>query len=88
MSEKMILKLGGSVITDKSAGCTIREDILVHAAREIAAGASIAAEDVAVLRTEKVLRPGIGPEFLRIVVGATARRRIPDGEGIEWADLL
>jgi len=60
----------------------------LHAAREIAAGARIAAEDVAVLRTEKVLRPGIGPEFLRIVVGATARRGIPDGEGIEWADLL
>jgi sialic acid synthase SpsE len=60
----------------------------LHAAREIAAGARIAEGDVAVLRTEKVLRPGIGPEFLPIVVGATARRGIPDGEGIEWADLL
>ncbi len=60
----------------------------LHAVRAIAAGAPIAEEDVAVLRTEKVLRPGIGPEFLRVVVGATARRVIPDGEGIQWADLL
>jgi sialic acid synthase SpsE len=60
----------------------------LHAARQIAAGARIAAEDVAVLRTEKVLRPGIGPEFLRIVIGAVARRSVPDGEGIEWADIV
>jgi sialic acid synthase SpsE len=60
----------------------------LHAAREIAAGARIGAQDVSVLRTEKVLRPGIAPEFLQIVIGATARRGIPDGEGIEWADLL
>ena len=33
--------------------------------------------DVAVLRTEKVLRPGIGPEFLPRVIGATAKRRHP-----------
>jgi sialic acid synthase SpsE len=60
----------------------------LHALREIAQDAVIAAGDVAVLRTEKVLRPGLGPEFLPLVIGARARRRIPDGEGIVWADLL
>jgi sialic acid synthase SpsE len=60
----------------------------IHAARAIAAGERIAAHDVAVLRTEKVLRPGLGPEHLSIVVGATARRPIPDGEGVEWADIV
>lgn len=60
----------------------------LHACREIPAGAVIDRDDVAVLRTEKVLRPGLGPEHLRLVVGARARRPIPDGEGIEWADLL
>lgn len=48
----------------------------------------IAEKDVAILRTEKVLRPGIGPEFLRIVIGARTKKRIPAGEGIEWDDLL
>ena len=50
-------------------------------------GTPIAEEDVAILRTEKVLRPGLDPLFLSVVVGARAKRRIPDGEGIEWADI-
>jgi sialic acid synthase SpsE len=60
----------------------------IHAVREIPLGAAIGEADVAILRTEKVLRPGLGPEFIRLVIGARARRRIPDGEGIEWADLI
>jgi sialic acid synthase SpsE len=60
----------------------------LHAAREIRRGTIFDAADVAVLRTEKVLRPGIGPEFLPLVIGAAARRDVPDGEGIEWADII
>jgi len=60
----------------------------LHAMREISPGEMITESDVAVLRTEKVLRPGLSPEFLGFVVGARAKRRIPDGEGIVWADLI
>jgi sialic acid synthase SpsE len=60
----------------------------LHAMREISLGETIRESDVAVLRTEKVLRPGLSPEFLAVVVGARAKRRIPDGEGIVWADLI
>jgi len=60
----------------------------IHAMREIAVGELIAEGDVAVLRTEKVLRPGLSPEFLDVVVGARAKRLIPDGAGILWADLI
>ena len=60
----------------------------IHAMRDIAAGTRIQASDVAILRTEKVLRPGIGPEHLPRVIGATATRHVPNGEGIEWADIL
>jgi sialic acid synthase SpsE len=60
----------------------------LHAMREIARGELIQDADVGVLRTEKVLRPGLSPEFLRLAVGARAKRRIPNGEGIEWADLV
>ena len=60
----------------------------IHAMREIATGELIGESDVAVLRTEKVLRPGLSPEFLSVVVGARAKRRIPDGAGILWADLI
>jgi sialic acid synthase SpsE len=60
----------------------------LHATVAIHRGARISPRDVAVLRTEKVLRPGIGPEFLPLVLGARARRPVPAGEGIEWADII
>ena len=60
----------------------------LHAARELDKGAVVGESDVAVLRTEKMLRPGIGPEFLTRIVGTTVKRHVPDGEGIEWEDLL
>jgi sialic acid synthase SpsE len=60
----------------------------LHAVRELRKGVVIGESDVAVLRTEKILRPGISPEFLSHVVGTTVKRHVPDGEGIEWKDLL
>jgi sialic acid synthase SpsE len=60
----------------------------IHAVAEIPAAALIGEDMVAVLRTEKVLRPGIGPEFLPRVIGARARRLIPAGEGVLWEDIL
>jgi len=60
----------------------------IHAMRDIPEGSTIAEEDVAILRTEKVLRPGLDPGLLHIVAGARAKRRIADGEGIEWADII
>jgi sialic acid synthase SpsE len=60
----------------------------IHAVKQIPRGARIGPADIGVLRTEKTLRPGIGPEFVHLVVGAVARRAIPPGEGVEWADIV
>ena len=59
----------------------------IHTLAEIPEGTVITAESVAVLRTEKVLRPGLGPEFLPVVMGRFARRTITAGEGITWEDI-
>jgi sialic acid synthase SpsE len=59
----------------------------IHAVGEIRAGDEITAEAVAVLRTEKVLRPGLAPEFLPVVLGRRAARDIPPGEGVTWEDV-
>jgi sialic acid synthase SpsE len=66
----------------------IRTNRSIHALIEIPEGAVIRAEATALLRTEKKLRPGIGPEFLSLVIGANAKRRIPAGEGIVWEDII
>ena len=59
----------------------------IHAMREIKQGESFAAENLALLRTEKVLRPGLDPELLPALRGRIAARDIPSGEGIEWNDV-
>ena len=59
----------------------------IHALRAIAAGETLCGDNLALLRTEKVLRPGLGPELLPAVLGRVARRNIPSGEGLEWEDV-
>lgn len=59
----------------------------IHARHPIARGTRLTEDAVAILRTEKILRPGLEPRLLPLVIGRVAARDIPDGEGVEWADL-
>jgi sialic acid synthase SpsE len=59
----------------------------IHALREIRRGERLEAGDLAILRTEKILRPGLDPELLPLIAGRAALRDIPSGEGLEWADV-
>ena len=45
-------------------------------------------EDIGVLRTEKILSPGISPEWLSIVCGATLSRNVDNGAGIQFEDFV
>jgi sialic acid synthase SpsE len=59
----------------------------IHALRDIQPGEIIKAEDFAVLRTEKILRPGLAPSWAASLCGRTARQFIPAGEGIRFEDV-
>jgi sialic acid synthase SpsE len=59
----------------------------LHALREIGTGEVLSAENTALLRTEKILRPGLDPSLMTHILGRRARRPIPSGEGIEWEDI-
>jgi sialic acid synthase SpsE len=59
----------------------------IHALRDINAGEIIKAEDFAVLRTEKILRPGLAPSWADRICGRTARQLIPAGQGIRFEDV-
>ena len=59
----------------------------IHAIRDIKAGETIKAGDFAVLRTEKILRPGLAPCWSEHIIGRTARQFIPNGEGIRFEDV-
>jgi sialic acid synthase SpsE len=60
----------------------------IHAVEEIQVGQPIQADEVCIVRSESNLRPGLGPEYLEVVVGRTAQRIIPAGEGLTWEDVL
>lgn len=59
----------------------------ILAVRSIQEGCMIDRQDVALLRSEKNLLPGLAPEYLSDVIGAKATRHIPNGKGIERKDI-
>ena len=44
--------------------------------------------NIALLRSEKNLKPGLGPEFLPVIYGKKARQRIEAGKGLSWDDII
>jgi len=60
----------------------------LHFMHDMETGNTITPRDIAVLRTEKVLTPGISPEFLETVTGTKLARNVRAGEGVQWKDLL
>jgi sialic acid synthase SpsE len=59
----------------------------IHALRDIKAGETLNAGNCAVLRTEKILRPGLPPYMLEKIIGRAARDFIPAGEGVRFEDV-
>jgi sialic acid synthase SpsE len=83
-----VLGTGVKRLADAERANYERTNRSLHAVSDIPAGAVLGEADVAILRTEKVLRPGLDPGLLPRVLGARTRRPIPAGEGITWEDLL
>ena len=59
----------------------------IHALRDIKKGEVLKKGDYAVLRTEKILRPGLEPCWEAAIEGRQARNFIPAGEGIRFEDI-
>jgi sialic acid synthase SpsE len=59
----------------------------LHALRDIERGEIFRADMLGVLRTEKILRPGLPPSWAERITGRTARQFIPAGEGIRFEDV-
>jgi sialic acid synthase SpsE len=78
---------GRKVLAPSEEANYLRTNRSVHALRDIRAGEVIVPSDLDVLRTEKVLRPGLGPEWLESIYGRRAARDIAAGEGLVWDDL-
>ena len=60
----------------------------LHFMRDMKEGEIIGADDVAVLRTEKVLTPGFTPDWLDKVVGRKLLRDVTSGSGVQKMDCF
>ena len=60
----------------------------IHYMRSMKAGEYVSENDVAVLRTEKILSPGISPEFLDTVLGSFLVKDVDDGAGVKFEDFI
>jgi sialic acid synthase SpsE len=59
----------------------------IHALGDIRRGEILGAHNLTIVRTEKVLRPGVGPELYEHLVGRAAAKDIPAGQGVRWEDF-
>lgn len=59
----------------------------IHAVTNLPAGHTIGTTDIALLRSEANLRPGLDPIWLDQVLGTVTATAIPAGEGVRFADL-
>lgn len=60
----------------------------IHYMRSMKKGDIVGPDDVAILRTEKILTPGISPEFIGTVTGAILARDVANGAGLVWDDII
>lgn len=59
----------------------------IHYLKSLKAGTKLRAKDIAVLRTEKVLTPGISPEYFKEIPGRKLAVDVTAGAGLLWEDL-
>ena len=60
----------------------------LHFMRALKKGEKIGEGDIAILRTEKILTPGISPEFYDTILGSTLIRDVEDGSGVQLEDFI
>mgnify|MGYP002623506175 CR=1 FL=1 len=70
---------------EKNYGRTNRS---LHYMADFEAGHILREEDIGVLRTEKILSPGLPPDFLPQILGKSLVRGVKDGAGLCLEDLL
>lgn len=60
----------------------------LHFMNDMKKGDRISDSDIGILRTEKILTPGIHPEFLETVIGSRLTKDVKAGEGISFDTFL
>lgn len=60
----------------------------LHYLKDLKKGHKILSTDIAILRTEKILSPGIHPENLKIILGSELTKNVKSGSGVQFEDFM
>lgn len=88
--EKILSVLGSGIkklapAEEKNYGRTNRS---LHFMRSLKKGEKVLLSDIGVLRTEKILSPGISPEFLNLAAGSVLAHDVQNGAGVQFEDFI
>ncbi len=83
-----IIGTGEKKLAPAEAENYLRTNRSLHALEKLRKGTILTEKNCALLRTEKILRPGLSPLFFQKVLGKKVKAEIPDGEGIRLEDLI
>lgn len=88
--EKVLAVLGSGIkrLAKSERANYGRTNRSLHYLRAMKAGEKLAEKDVAVLRTEKILTPGIQPDLLESILGGTLKRDVSSGAGVLLSDFI
>ena len=89
-SEKITAALGTGIkrlaaAEEENYGRTNRS---LHYMRSLKKGSRIKPVDISVLRTEKILSPGISPEYFSTIEGSILEKDVCSGDGVKWEDFI
>jgi len=71
-------------IEEQNYGRTNRS---LHYMTALPEGHILTEKDIGILRTEKVLTPGISPEYLEEVIGKELKINVTSGAGVQWEEV-
>jgi sialic acid synthase SpsE len=60
----------------------------IHVMHDMKKGDYITPDSIAILRTEKILEPGLDPKYVFQIIGARLSQDITAGQGLLWYHLL
>lgn len=60
----------------------------LHFMKDMKRGDVISGDDISILRTEKILTPGISPEFYDKITGSILARNVEGGQGVQFEDVI
>ena len=85
---KAVLGSGIKVLAESERANYGRTNRSLHYVREMEKGDAVKSGDISVLRTEKVLSPGISPDYLDMILGAVLTRSVKAGDGVQFKDFM